>query len=744
MEALHMRPKSLKQTLLLTVAILVIISGILISQVVTHRYSVGLLEGAVAQAEKIAHKLALDAADKVLINDIVALQKLLDDQLFSNPAVGYLFVVQDNQVITHTFPAGVPSELIMANLSNDSEKGHLEKIVSDGGEHYLDIAWPIFNGKAGTLRLGFSETPYRLRVTQLWLQMSLITLGILVISLAASYLFIKRLTRPLLSLTHAATKIHEGNLDTEIIVEGRAEVTQLASSFKGMLARLKDYTDKIEKTNKKLEGKNLELDRAHQQLRTSFTISQEIGALATLKDVCTYLIRTFKNIVECQHMAILVFSSSKKESFLVSESDYEILRNKEYDATCAAIKGLETINFIQNIERSSVPLPDNMQFAKRLAVLPLHHQNEHLGAMLIACPGKCLCVTKELDVLDLILKQTSGAIKRSSKHEEEIHDLRTRVETTSVFSGLVGKNPQMHVIYKLIEDVAPTDATVLIQGESGTGKELVARAIHRNSIRKDKAFVVINCSAYPSTLLESELFGHEKGAFTGAVRRKPGRFEQADGGTVFLDEIGEINASAQIKLLRVLQSQRFERLGGEQKLTVDIRILAATNKNLLDEVKNSGFREDLFYRLNVIPINLPPLRERRNDIPLLSQHFLDRFCEEQNKKIKAFSSEAMRMLLEYSWPGNVRELENTIEHAVVLAKEDVIQVSDIPKGLRDEHISAPAKPNKTILENEKKLLQDVLEECGWNKKEAAQRLGISRSALYGKLRRYKIVNPTIH
>jgi transcriptional regulator with GAF, ATPase, and Fis domain len=739
-----MRPKSLKHTLLLTVSILVIISGILISLVVTHRYSVGLLEGAVAQAENIASMLALDAADKVLINDIVALQKLLDDQLGSNPAVGYLFVVQGSQVITHTFTDGVPFDLIQANFSNDGEKGHLEKIVSDGGERYLDIAWPIFHGKAGTLRLGFSEKPYRQRVTQLWFQMSFITFGILVISLAASYLFIKRLTRPLLSLTHAATKIHEGNLDTEIAVEGRAEVTQLASSFKGMLVRLKDYTDKIEKANQKLEGKNLELDRAHQQLRTSFSISQEIGALADLKDVCTYLIRTFKNIVECRHMAILVFSSSKKESFLISENDYGILRKNEYEAACAVIGGVEAVSFIQNKERSSIPLPDNMQFAKRIAVLPLHHQNELLGAMLIACPGKCLCVTKELDVLDLILKQTSGAIKRSSKLEEKIHDLRTRIEMTSEFSGLIGKDPQMHVIYKLIEDVAPTDATVLIQGESGTGKELVARAIHRTSFRKDKPFVVINCSAYPSTLLESELFGHEKGAFTGAVRQRPGRFEQADGGTVFLDEIGEINASAQIKLLRVLQSQQFERLGGEQKLTVDIRILAATNKNLLDEVKNSSFREDLFYRLNVIPINLPPLRERRNDIPLLSKYFLDRFCEDQSKKIKAFSSEAMRMLLDYSWPGNVRELENTIEHAVVLVKEDMIQVSDIPKGLRDECISAASKSNKTILENEKKLLQDVLEECGWNKKEAARRLGISRSALYGKLKRYKIANPTIH
>jgi two-component system response regulator HydG len=739
-----MRPKSLKHTLLLAVAVLVIISGILISLVVTHRYSVSLLEGAVAQADNIAHKLALDAADKVLINDLVSLQRLLEDQLASNPAVGYLFVVKDTQVLTHTFPASVPLELIQANFSNNSDRGHLEKIISDGGERYLDIAWPIFNGKAGTLRLGFSEKPYRQRVTQLWFQMSLITLGILVISLATSHLFITRLTRPLLTLANAATKIHEGNLDTEITVKGRAEVTQLASSFKGMLARLKDYTDRIEKANQKLEGKNLELDRAHQQLRTSFSISQEMGALAELKDVCTYLIRTFKNIVECQHMAILVFSSRKKELFLISENNFEILRKNEYEAASAAIKGLEAVSFIQNNKHSSLPLPANMQYTKRLAALPFHHQNELLGAMLIACPGECRCVTKELDVLDLILRQTSGAIKRSSMRQEENNDLRTRIELTSEFSGLVGKDSQMQVIYKLIEDVAPTDATVLIQGESGTGKELVARAIHGNSFRKNKPFVVINCSAYPSTLLESELFGHEKGAFTGAVRQKPGRFEQADGGTVFLDEIGEINASAQIKLLRVLQSQQFERIGGEQKLKVDIRILAATNKNLLDEVKNSSFREDLFYRLNVIPINLPPLRERRNDIPLLSQYFLDRFCEEQNKEIKAFSSEAMRMLLDYSWPGNVRELENTIEHAVVLAKEDMIQVSDIPKGLRDESISAPAKSNKTILENEKKLLQDVLEECGWNKKEAARRLGISRSALYGKLRRYKIVNPTIH
>jgi two-component system response regulator HydG len=303
----------------------------------------------------------------------------------------------------------------------------------------------------------------------------------------------------------------------------------------------------------------------------------------------------------------------------------------------------------------------------------------------------------------------------------------------------------MQIVYKLIEDVAPTDATVLIQGESGTGKELVARAIHRQSPRKNKPFVVINCSAYPATLLESELFGHEKGAFTGAIRRKSGRFEQAHGGTVFLDEIGEIPPSSQIKLLRVLQSQKFERLGGEQTLTVNARVLAATNKNLLEEVKNGKFREDLFYRLNVIPIDLPPLRKRGNDIPLLARHFLSRFAGEQSKTIQEFSSEAMRLLLDYNWPGNVRELENTIEHATVLTKGTHVDIIDLPPLLRNAGINHNNRmPPTTILENEKKLLQEVLEECGWNKKEAAVRLGISRSTLYGKLKKYQINKPTIH
>jgi len=254
--------------------------------------------------------------------------------------------------------------------------------------------------------------------------------------------------------------------------------------------------------------------------------------------------------------------------------------------------------------------------------------------------------------------------------------------------------------------------------------------------------VVINCSAYPATLLESELFGHEKGAFTGALRQKAGRFEQAHGGTVLLDEVGDIPLPAQVKLLRVLQTRKFERVGGEQTLTVDVRVLAATHKDLLQEVKNGTFREDLFYRLNVIPIKLPPIRERKNDIPLLVEHFLKLFATEKGKNLQGVGSEAFRLLLDYSWPGNVRELENTIEHAVVLAKTGQVEPWDLPAAL--QAISPGA--SSTLAQRESKVLLEILEECGWNKKLAAQRLGISRSTLYLMLKRHKIPGskPTTH
>ncbi|RPJ76989.1 MAG: sigma-54-dependent Fis family transcriptional regulator, partial [Desulfobacteraceae bacterium] len=449
-------------------------------------------------------------------------------------------------------------------------------------------------------------------------------------------------------------------------------------------------------------------------------------------------------IVACRSMTLVVFSSRGDEAYVTSDRGTVGIGADAASAARAAMAGLQGVSFVERDRFTGVPLPFDLQSARQLAVLPFHHHQELLGAIVIGCPQECSCVTRELDAIELILNQTSGALRRAVRHEEEIRNLRARIEPTAEFGGMVGKDPKMQVVYKLIEDVAPTDATVLIQGESGTGKELVARAIHQQSPRSDKPFVVINCSAYPSTLLESELFGHEKGAFTGASRRRAGRFEQAHGGTVFLDEIGEIPPTAQIKLLRVLQSQKFERLGGEQTLSVDVRILAATNKNLLEQVKAGAFREDLFYRLNVIPIHMPPLRERRNDIPILARYFLKKFAGKQAKEVAEFNSEAMRALLAYGWPGNVRELENTIEHAVVLAKGKAVEVFDLPGPLVDRPAAEAPAPDKTIEKNEARLLREVLEESNWNKTVAAARLGISRSTLYEKIKKYQLYPPTVH
>lgn len=312
--------------------------------------------------------------------------------------------------------------------------------------------------------------------------------------------------------------------------------------------------------------------------------------------------------------------------------------------------------------------------------------------------------------------------------------LSQALENRYSFGNILGKNSRMQEIYEFISDIANTDSTVLIQGESGTGKELIARAIHFNSHRKTKPFVVANCSAYSQNLLESELFGHEKGSFTGAIRRKVGRFELAHGGTIFLDEIGEVSPPTQILLLRVLQDHRFERVGGEETLEVDVRVIAATNKNLMEEMKKGTFREDLYYRLNVIPIFVPPLRERKDDIPLLASHFLQKFTHEKKKEVASISPEVMETLLAHSWPGNVRELENTLEHAIIIAKKDQILPKDLPQYLLQKPL--PAQQLVSLQDYERSLILRTLKETNWNKHQTSKRLKINRSTLYGKMKRY--------
>jgi transcriptional regulator with PAS, ATPase and Fis domain len=266
---------------------------------------------------------------------------------------------------------------------------------------------------------------------------------------------------------------------------------------------------------------------------------------------------------------------------------------------------------------------------------------------------------------------------------------------------------------------------------------LIAKAIHFNSYRKNRPFVVANCSAYSQNLLESELFGHEKGSFTGAIRKKAGRFELAHGGTIFLDEIGEVSPPTQILLLRVLQDHRFERVGGEETLEVDVRVIAATNKNLMEEIKKGTFREDLYYRLNVIPIMVPPLREREDDIPLLASYFLQKFCQEKGKDVTSISPEVMEILLAHSWPGNVRELENVIEHAIIIAKQEKILPKDLPQYLLQHPL--PTQQPISLQDHEKDLIMRTLEETNWNKHQTAKKLKITRSTLYGKMKRYGLI-----
>jgi DNA-binding NtrC family response regulator len=348
-----------------------------------------------------------------------------------------------------------------------------------------------------------------------------------------------------------------------------------------------------------------------------------------------------------------------------------------------------------------------------------------------------------MDELLLIIKR----LLRMKQLEEENLSLRKRVEERYGLEGLVGKSPQMLKVYDLIETVAQTDTTVLIYGESGTGKEIAANAIHLQSPRKNGPFVKVNCAALPETLLETELFGHEKGAFTGALKQRKGRFEIADRGTLFLDEIGDISLAVQVKLLRVLQERQFERVGGNETLSVNVRLVCATQRDLKEEIRKGSFREDLYYRLNVVPILLPSLRERREDILLLADHFIDKFSRKMGKEITGLSEDAKTILLKYDFPGNIRELENMLERAVALIKGKVIQAYDLP-----EEVCGQTTPIHDLCEKiqgtkplatavnlfEKEYIQSVLEKTKGKKGQAAEMLGISRKTLWEKIKELEI------
>ncbi|MBW1696490.1 MAG: sigma-54-dependent Fis family transcriptional regulator [Deltaproteobacteria bacterium] len=350
-------------------------------------------------------------------------------------------------------------------------------------------------------------------------------------------------------------------------------------------------------------------------------------------------------------------------------------------------------------------------------------------------------LTKPLDIDELKL-----LLERALRHyqlEQENRYLKERLDDRFDFGHIIGNSAAMRALFETLAQVAPSEATVLITGESGTGKELIANAIHQNSPRKSRPMIKVNCAALPETLLESELFGHEKGAFTGATSRTRGRFQMAHGSTIFLDEIGEMSPATQAKILRALQEKEIEPVGGSATIKIDTRVIAATNKNLEVEIREGRFREDLYYRLNVVTVEVPPLRKRQEDIPLLADFFLKQYAEKNRKHIKGFTPKALDIMMRYDWPGNVRELENLVERSVVLARADMITPDEFPDAIRDLYMEtkqqdAGLTPGRTLKDVEREMIIRTLEETGGNRTHAAKILGISRRTLQLKLKEYGI------
>jgi Nif-specific regulatory protein len=446
-------------------------------------------------------------------------------------------------------------------------------------------------------------------------------------------------------------------------------------------------------------------------------------------DILTHLSEYLKN----EGYEVEASTDGEKAISMIERKCYDIILT---DLMMPNIDGMEVLKYVTQHSRESICMILTGYGTIKNAV-----EAVKLGAFDY--------LTKPIKMDEILITLKRALEFRDLKRENQ--NLRNQLKKKYKFENIIGDSEKMHQIFETIEKVADTDSTILILGESGTGKELIAKAIHYNSYRREGPFIPVNCAAIPSELLESELFGHEKGAFTNAIRTRIGRFELANGGTVFLDEIGDMSPNLQSKLLRVLQERQFERIGGVKTVKVDIRIIAATHEDLKVAVEQGKFRQDLYYRLNVIPIQVPPLRERKSDIPLLVHHFLNHFNRSKKRKIQGINNEALNRFLEYYWPGNVRELENIIERIVILTNNDSITVQDLPEKIqtlsRDEQAPLFEIPEEGIsLDNalnefEKKLILQALNKTGWIKNKAAQLLNLNRTTLIEKIKRQNLQRP---
>jgi DNA-binding NtrC family response regulator len=426
----------------------------------------------------------------------------------------------------------------------------------------------------------------------------------------------------------------------------------------------------------------------------------------------------------------------------------ELLRDEGYDVETAAdaFKALGKYeSFSPHVVVTDLKMPgmDGIELVKKIrssedpaAVVVMTAFGAVSSAVEAMRAGAAEYLTKPLNFDELLV--VLDKVFEQQELRRETRQLRQRVRDRVAPGNIVGASPPMQRVFEIVDQVAPSKATVLITGESGTGKELVANALHQRSGRASGPFVKLHCAALAESLLESELFGHEKGAFTGAMNRKDGRFQIADGGTLFLDEIGEISPAIQVKLLRFLQEHEFERVGGNQTIRVDVRVIAATNRNLADLVAKGKFREDLYYRLNVVALEMPPLRDRRTDIPALAKFFLDRYAKENSKPIEGFMPDAIERLAAYDWPGNVRELENAVERAVVLCNTTNIEVRHLPPSVQPRMTPAgmPAIPGSTMADIERYAILETLKSTGGSTSRAAEILGISVRTIQYRLHQY--------
>ncbi len=508
------------------------------------------------------------------------------------------------------------------------------------------------------------------------------------------------------------------------------------------------YLNKVTTLDSKdvLKNKDLRVTRLHSILKAITIINSKLDLNHVLKQVIQHALRLTNSVAA----SIILETDSDNDLVIAYSTDLKskirFPRKRSIAGSCIDSGQIKVIYDPNNPQQKEIERFAGFK-TKSILSVPLSIKGETIGCIqLINKKNNSIFDEEDITVAAIMSNLAAVSIRNADTHEKlQTTNLALRSQLP-LGKTVIGTNREVQKIFKSINKLKDINSTIMILGESGTGKGVLARAIHEQSNRKDCPFVTVNCSAFAETLLESELFGHEKGAFTGADKLKKGRFELAQGGTIFLDEIGEMDMSLQTKLLRVLQEKEFERVGGTETLATDVRIIAATNTNLEKAIEQNSFRKDLYFRLKVIVFNLPPLRERKEDISNFAKFFLQKYRNELNKPIREFDYESMNALQGYDYPGNIRELENIVERAVVLAEDEVININDLPDEIkhRKYRMSAPVTTSERTIsfcKTERETILETLEECAWNQSMAARLLGITRNKLRYRLRKYQLTGP---